>query len=70
MLRLCVVVLLGLVAVPGLAADSAAPPKPSVLIIDGMNNHDWPRATGIPKEILTGSGQFMVDRDFPFGLNY
>lgn len=32
-----------------------------LLIVDGMNNHDWPRATGVLKEILEGSGQFLVD---------
>jgi polyhydroxybutyrate depolymerase len=32
-----------------------------LLIIDGQNNHDWPRATTILKEILEGSGLFAVD---------
>lgn len=35
--------------------------KLPLLIVDGMNNHDWPRATGILKDILEGSGQFRVD---------
>ena len=61
MLRFCVLGLLGLVAVPALAADPAPSPKLSLLIIDGMNNHDWPRATRILKEILGSSGWFRVD---------
>ena len=32
-----------------------------LLIVDGQNNHDWPRATKILKEILEGSGLFAVD---------
>ena len=48
MLRLCVLGLLGLIAAPALPAEQ--PPKLSVLIVDGMNNHDWPRATKILKE--------------------
>ena len=43
------------------AADPAPPPKLSLLIVDGMNNHDWPRATRILKEILEDSGLFAVD---------
>src|SRR5437667_10589398 len=39
----------------------AAPKKISVLIIDGMNNHDWPRATAILRDILLHSGRFDVD---------
>ena len=35
-----------------------AKPAPTVLIVDGMNNHDWPRATRILKEILDDSGRF------------
>jgi len=44
-----------------LAADPVPPPKLSLLIVDGMNNHDWPRATRILKEILEDSGLFAVD---------
>src|ERR1035437_5518674 len=47
-----------------LPAWSAGPPqaaKHSVLIVDGMNNHDWARGTRILKEILTASGLFDVD---------
>jgi uncharacterized protein len=36
-------------------------PKISLLIVDGMNNHDWLRATKILREILEGSGRFRVD---------
>jgi len=61
MLRHIVLGLLGLAVVSALAADAAPPPKLSVLIVDGMNNHDWPRATRILKETLTNSGRFMVD---------
>ena len=42
--------------------DEGSPqPKRSVLIVDGMNNHDWERATRIIKAILTDSGLFTVD---------
>ena len=61
MLRLCVVGLLGLVVVPPLPADPTPQPMLSLLIVDGMNNHDWPRATRILKEILGSSGRFTVD---------
>lgn len=61
MSRFYPLVLLGLAAVPALAAGPAPPRTLSVLIVDGMNNHDWPRATGILKEILEGSGRFTVD---------
>src|SRR5436305_657205 len=33
----------------------------SVLFVDGMNNHDWPRNTRILKSILETSGRFTVD---------
>jgi len=61
MLRHIVLGLLGLAVVSALAADAAPPPKLSLLIVDGMNNHDWPRATRILKETLTNSGRLMVD---------
>ncbi|MFH1265436.1 MAG: ThuA domain-containing protein [Planctomycetota bacterium] len=51
--------LLGLLAVPVPAADPS-PPTLSLLIVDGMNNHDWRRATGILKEILVSSGRFTM----------
>jgi type 1 glutamine amidotransferase len=33
----------------------------SILIVDGMNNHDWERATRILRSILLASGRFAVD---------
>jgi len=60
MLRLCVLCLPGLLAVPALAADPTPRSTLSVLIVDGMNNHDWPRATGILRGILEKSGRFRV----------
>jgi uncharacterized protein len=42
-------------------AQSADQPKIPLLIVDGMNNHDWPRATKILKEILDASGRFSVE---------
>lgn len=44
-----------------LAIAAEPHPKLSLLIVDGMNNHDWPRATKILKEILEGSGRFAVN---------
>jgi type 1 glutamine amidotransferase len=41
------------------AADPAA--TRSVLIVDGMNNHDWQRGTRLLAEILRKSGRFTVD---------
>ena len=32
-----------------------------VLIVDGANNHDWPRATRILREILIETGRFAVE---------
>jgi len=48
---------------PGLVAGADVPPQPkrSVLIVDGVNNHDWERATRILKRILADSGRFTVD---------
>ena len=38
------------------------PPAPiPVLIVDGVNNHDWKRLTLALREILTSSGLFRVD---------
>ena len=42
------------------AACHAAAQPIRLLIVDGQNNHDWPRATRILKGILEGSGQFTV----------
>lgn len=45
-----------------LPANEPAPrPRLRLLIIDGMNNHDWPRATATLKQILLQSGRFQVD---------
>ena len=41
--------------------DSPPQSKLSVLIVDGMNNHDWERATRILRSILLDSGRFTVD---------
>ena len=57
MLRLCL--LLTLFAAPALAEESS--PRLSVLVVDGINNHDWPRGTKILRGILESSGRFMVD---------
>jgi len=35
--------------------------KLRVLIVDGMNNHDWQRGTRILREIYEASGRFTVD---------
>ncbi|MHB8901638.1 MAG: ThuA domain-containing protein [Thermoguttaceae bacterium] len=43
------------------ASDSPSAPRLRVLIVDGMNNHDWPRATRILEGILDRSGLFAVD---------
>ena len=47
----------------GSSSGRSVPPQPkrSVLIVDGMNNHDWERATRILKAILLDSGRFTVD---------
>lgn len=41
--------------------NAAEAPKISVLIVDGINNHDWQRGTQIMKSILEQSGRFTVD---------
>ncbi len=47
---------------PGAAtgAEPAPAKKIAVLIVDGMNNHDWERATHILKSILLESGRFAT----------
>lgn len=43
-------------------AETPTPPKKiSILIVDGMNNHDWQRNTQILKQILQDSNRFTVD---------
>ena len=39
----------------------AAERQISVLIVDGMNNHDWAAGTRAIESILTGTGRFRVD---------
>jgi hypothetical protein len=39
----------------------ARPPRIRVLIVDGINNHDWKTATHGITEILTRTGLFTVD---------
>jgi uncharacterized protein len=60
-LSLACVVIIGVP--PGLVTGADVPPHPkrSVLIVDGVNNHDWVRATRILKRILADSGRFTVD---------
>ncbi|MGD0899507.1 MAG: ThuA domain-containing protein [Thermoguttaceae bacterium] len=60
MKALLICLLVTLVGNPSWAADNAEP-RLKLLIVDGMNNHDWPRATKILKEILQGSGRFTVE---------
>lgn len=43
------------------SSTSAAEPKLSALIVDGVNNHDWATATRNIRTILEGSGRFRVD---------
>ena len=40
--------------------STAAGPKLSALVIDGMNNHDWAAGTRAIQSILEGSGRFTV----------
>jgi len=47
-----------LAAVLGTAASAAPLP---VLIVDGVNNHDWQTATRAIRAILTAGGRFQVD---------
>jgi hypothetical protein len=52
-------VMLLLIVLAG-GTDSSKADAIRLLIVDGMNNHDWPRATSILKGILEGSGRFTV----------
>jgi len=67
MLRLCVLCMSGVLAVPALAAEQ--PPKLSVLIVDGMNNHDWPREIEKALEDYVRGGGLVIyhsaDNCFP-----
>jgi hypothetical protein len=43
------------------AGVNAAEGKISVLLVDGMNNHDWERGTKLLKAILENCGMFTVE---------
>jgi type 1 glutamine amidotransferase len=53
-------VLFALLAWFGAVVPTAAAPL-RVLIVDGVNNHDWPATTPVLKRILEDSGRFRVD---------
>lgn len=55
-MRLALLALLG----TALYAQPSSP-LPAVLIIDGVNNHDWQAGTRYLRNILEGSGRFRVD---------
>jgi type 1 glutamine amidotransferase len=56
------ITLFTILASPMLAsAQTTQPQKIKVLIIDGMNNHDWSRATRILTKILEDRGRFIVE---------
>jgi type 1 glutamine amidotransferase len=44
-----------------LSAQAAETAKPRVLIVDGINNHDWAPTTAWLKKFLTASGRFTVE---------
>ena len=44
-----------------LASTCAAQAKLSILIVDGVNNHDWQTATRELKSILESTGRFQVE---------
>jgi trehalose utilization protein len=46
--------------VPFLLAAQKTPPL-KILIVDGMNNHDWQYSTGAVRKILAATGRFTVD---------
>jgi len=59
-----ITIILGLAAVLIYSVSAMAAPaqnKISVLIVDGMNNHDWQRGTRLLKTILEDSGLFTVE---------
>ncbi len=49
-----------LAAMLALSCSTAAGPKLSALVIDGMNNHDWAAGTRAIQSILEGTGRFTV----------
>ena len=56
LLRLLIVLLIS----SGVGDGRAKPPL-SVLIIDGINNHDWEAGTRAVKAILSSTGRFTVE---------
>lgn len=46
---------------PGVFNAAAPPKKLSVLIVDGINNHDWRTGTSVIREVLAATGRFTVD---------
>lgn len=48
-------------ALVAFAAAMSAPPPIRVLIVDGINNHDWATGTRLMREILERDGRFAVD---------
>jgi uncharacterized protein len=44
-----------------LCAAALGAPKIKVLIVDGQNNHAWQETTPVLKQILEGSGRFVVE---------
>ena len=53
-----IMMLCGLLTGP---ASAAPPTKLRVLVIDGINNHDWPVTTAAIVELLRSSGRFTVE---------
>jgi type 1 glutamine amidotransferase len=48
-------------AMTGLASAEPAQKKLKVLVVDGINNHDWKTATAGIRKILTNTGMFTVE---------
>ena len=59
--RLSLVLFLLILSIETRAQTTQPMSKLNVLIVDGMNNHDWPRATKILRSILESSGRFNVE---------
>jgi len=64
--QFCATVLAIIFSVSTLLAQSvgtppaAPPPKVKVLILTGVNNHDWPATTAVLRQILEQTGRFEV----------
>jgi type 1 glutamine amidotransferase len=56
-MRIGVILLLSAIACSGVAAERQL----RVVIVDGVNNHDWAAGTAAIKRILEASGRFTVD---------